>query len=153
MHQWIQNEIPDIGKDRQTDDEATQGQRERHPRLTNQPDHRQGDSLDPARVFQRLGKQRPEHDHHRDTLNRAPEPLLERVDEGFAIDARDQREENDRDKQRDKDMPVKTCDQQEEQRDDGHQAGNGDQRAFGDHGMRGIRKPGQDLVWSVTTTE
>ena len=42
-----------------------------------------------AWMLECFGQDRPENDHDGDALNRATEPLLERVDECLAVDTRD----------------------------------------------------------------
>ena len=61
-----------------------------------------------------------------------PKPGLERVDEGLAVDSRDQREEQDGHQQRKEHVPAPSCDGEEEQRDDADQAGERNERAVGD---------------------
>ena len=133
MDQRVEDEIAHVREDREPDDEAAQRERERHTRLADPPDHRDRDPLDAARVLERFGQNRAEDDHDRDALYGPAEPLLERVDERLAVDTGDQREQDDRHEQRNEDVPPEPGDQQKEERHHGHQAGDGDKGALGDH--------------------
>ena len=133
VDEGVQDDVTDIGKDRQADDEATQREREGHPPLADPADHRRRDPLDAAGVLERLGQDRSKDDHDGDALNRAAEALLEGGDERPAVDAGDQREEQDRHEERNEDVPAEPRDQQEEERDDSDQPRDGGEYALGDN--------------------
>ena len=103
--------------------------------LADPADHRQRYALDRPGVLQRLGEQRPEDDDDGDALDGATEAGLERGDEDLAVDARDEREQQDRHEDRDEDVPLEARDGEEEQGDDADKPGQRDQCTVGDLGV------------------
>ena len=86
MHERIEDEVADVGKNRESNDKTAQGQRERHPGFADPLDHRPCNPFDAPGVFERLGQDRAEHDHHRDVLDGSAEALFERTDERFPVE-------------------------------------------------------------------
>jgi hypothetical protein len=88
-------------------------------------------------VSQRLGDDRAEHDHDADLAERDPKALLEGVDEVVALDAGENAKQQDRQQQRQEDVPLPAGDQQHQQNDTSRKA---DQREndVGRDGDRGV---------------
>ena len=99
-------------------------------------------------MLERLGEDRAEDDDDRDALDGAAEALLERRNEGAAVDPRDEREEDDRDEEGEEDVPLEARDREEQQGDDGNEPGERDDRAVGD--QRPSQRGGRFSTKAVT---
>ena len=111
VHQGIEYHIGHVGKDRDTDDETGQCQRQRHTVAAHQIYHGAGDDLDGTGVFQGLGDYRTQHDYYTDRAEGIAEATLKGVDEIVLLHARQNAEQHDWNQECKKYMPLPFGDQ------------------------------------------